>query len=331
MVLVAIVMGVMSVSEAPEVQVDNVPAKALFSEVQTTLADDLLQVLLGELDIAIASADFRGRSRALSLVTLHVAPEEHFGASLAIKFSNRDVKERVVELYLDEYTRMEITPSDGSEETNPWHSGEAGAEYLINLMTVAESTFDPRLHSLEVQILPVSGELRECYLAVAEPGETLRLVLEAQLGARKDQAANQDYLYYEKAGKPACFSLDGAFRILALMARESPHVLEARKDETLAFVETHAKHFAAPRSVSYRPEPQRLIWQDFHCRSSVLDVLELLGDENNVRLAEELTQDPPAIPADAFVGPRSYLLREPLELKEARVADLLRSRASAQR
>jgi len=321
----------MTACEASE-EFAEIPAKELFARIQTELDAEPLQVLLGEWDRLAASQDFRERDKALWLVATHVKARLFFGAGTAIKYSNEEIKARVVELYLEECARMDASLMERYEESAPSYSdpsygGEAGAEYLSDLMTVAESTFDPRLYEYEVRIMPVTGHMRECYLAVVKPDETLRIILNAHLGYRDGKKMNQDSLYFTKEGMSASLSLDEAFQVMALMKKESPEALREQKERVVEFVRMHALHFSAPRKVVYRDEPVRLCWPDFYCRGGAFDVLELLGDSRDLPFAEKLSQDLPDMPEKDFEeSPRHYLKRESLTEKACRVIPLLRSR-----
>jgi hypothetical protein len=322
------VFGFMATMAPPENPCEYPSARELFARIQTELEAEPLQVLLEEWDQLVASRDFRERDKALWLVATHVKARLFFGAGTAIKYSNEEIKARVVELYLDECARMDASPMEGDKESDPSYGGEAGWEYLSDLMTVAESTFDPRLYEYEVRIMPAAtGRLRESYLAVVNPDKTLHIILDAHLGYRDGKKMNQDSLYFTKEGMSASFLLDGAFRVMALMKKESPESLRKQKERVVEFVRVHALHFSAPRKEVYRDEPVRLCWHDFYCRGGAFDVLELLGDSRDLPFAEKLSQDLPDMPEKDFEeSPRHYLKRESLTEKARRVIPLLRSR-----
>ncbi|MGI6458996.1 MAG: hypothetical protein ACOX5J_02685 [Candidatus Hydrogenedentales bacterium] len=321
------VFGFTATMVPPENPCEYPSARELFARIQTELEAEPLQVLLGEWDRLVASRDFRERDKALWLVATHVKARLFFGAGTAIKYSNEEIKARVVELYLDECARMDASLMEGDKESGPLYGGEAGAEYLWALMTVAESTFDPRLYEYEVRTMPMGGLLRRSYLAVVNPDKTLHIILNAHLGYRDGKKMNQDSLYFTKEGMSASISLDGAFQVMALMKKESPEALQEQKERVVEFVRVHALHFSAPRKEVYRDEPVRLCWHDFYCRGGAFDVLELLGDSRDLPFAKKLSQDLPDMPEKDFEeSPRHYLKRESLTEKARRVIPLLRSR-----
>ena len=84
--------------------------------------------------------------------------------------------------------------------------------------------------------MPVTGHMRECYLAVVKPDETLRIILNAHLGYRDGKKMNQDSLYFTKEGMSASLSLDEAFQVMALMKKESPEALREQKERVVEFV-----------------------------------------------------------------------------------------------
>ena len=291
----------------------------------TALSQDELKPLLEEWDKAIESDRLQEKGKAIMKVANYVPENMRFRGSYVLRYSNPEIKDRIIDLYLRECAKANQPPPDVRSETNPWHGGEGGAEYMIFLMTMAESTFDPRIYETKLVLLGVSGDLRILYLATVNPERTLNLLLESKRGQRIGKRGHQDFFYH---GETAWgMSVDDAYSLLSLMSIQSPKVLRDNRDRVLAFVATHLKHYASPRSVCYRPEPVYLKGLDYDVRNGALDVLGLLGTSEDIKTVEDIIRDAPQIdPKRLNGGPRDR--REQIQQKGIRVIEQIRQRTA---
>ena len=109
------------------------------------------------------------------------------------------------------------------------------------------------------------------------------------------------------------------------MSIQSPKVLRDDRDRVLAFVAKHLKHYASPRKVKYKSTPVCLKWQDYDVRNGALDVLELLGTSEEVKIVENIIRDAPQIdPKRLNSGPRDR--REQIQQKGIRIIEQIRQR-----
>ena len=291
----------------------------------TALSQDELKPLLEKWDKAIESDELQEKGKVIMMVDNYVPKNMRFRGSRVLRYSNPELRERVIALYLKECAKYEALPPDVYSVTNPWNAGEFGAEYMIFLMTMAESTFDSRIYETELKGLGVVGDLRLLYLATVDAEKTLKYLFESKRGHRIGKRGHQDFFYH---GETAWgMSVDEAYSLLSLMTIQSPKVLTNYRDRVLAFVANHAKHFASPRRVPYRPEPVYLKWQDYDTRNGALDVLGLLGTAQDVKMVEHIISDAPQIdPKGLNGGPRDR--REQILQKGIRVIKQIRQRTA---
>jgi HEAT repeat protein len=289
----------------------------------TALSQDELKPLLEEWDKAIESDKLQEKGKAIMKLANYVPDNMRFRGSRVLRYSNPEIKERIIDLYLKECAKANQPPPDVASETNPWHGGDG--EYMIFLMTMAESTFDPRIYETKLDLLGVSGDLRILYLATVNPERTLNLLLESKRGHRISKTGHPDYFYYGDIAWG--MSVDDAYSLLSLMSIQSPKVLRDNRDRVLAFVATHLKHYASPRSVCYKPEPVYLKWQDYDVRNGALDVLGLLGTSEDIKTVEDIIRDSPQIdPKRLNGGPRDR--RDQIRQKGIRVIEQIRQRTA---
>jgi len=311
------------VSAAKQSEKPTSPVAAFFPSM-TMLAQEELKPLLEKWDKAVETDKLQEKSKVLMLVARCVPENMRFRGSYVLRYSNPEIKDRIIDLYLRECAKAnQPSPVDGKSETNPWHGGEG--EYMIFLMTMAESTFDPRIYETKLVLLGVSGDLRILYLATVNPERTLNLLLESKRGHRISKTGHPDYFYYGDIAWG--MSVDDAYSLLSLMSIQSPKVLRDDRDRVLAFVATHLKHYASPRSVCYRPEPVYLKWLDYDVRNGALDVLGLLGTSEDIKTVEDIIRDAPQIePKRLNGGPRDR--REQIQQKGIRVIEQIRQRTA---
>ena len=311
------------VSAAKQSEKPTSPVAAFFPSM-TMLAQEELKPLLEKWDKAIESDRLQEKGKVIMDVANYVPKGMRFRGSYVLRYSNPEIKDRVINLYLKECAKANQPSPDGRSETNPWHNGEA-VEYLVFLMTMAESTFDPRIYEMVLHPPDYLGELRTLYLASVHPERTLNFLLESKRGHRTGKKGHPDYFYHGEISWG--MSVDGAYSLLSLMSIQSPKVLRDNRDRVLAFVATHLKHYASPRSVCYRPEPVYLKWQDYDVRNGALDVLGLLGTSEDIKTVEDIIRDAPQIePKRLNGGPRDR--REQIQQKGIRVIEQIRQRTA---
>ena len=121
-------------------------------------------------------------------------------------------------------------------------------------------------------------------------------------------------------------SVEDAYLLLSLMSVQSPKNLISERDKVMAFVKDHVKHFASARKVDYRPEPVYLEGQDYDIRNYALDVLKLLGTEEDIKLVEEIIREAPVLDSKQLKGgPQNR--REQVKQKGESVIKLFRQKA----
>jgi hypothetical protein len=303
----------------------KVPAPVTpFFPPMSTLPQKELKPLLEEWDKAVESDRLREKGKAIMKVANYVPENMRFRGSYVLRYSNPEIKDRIIALYLRECAKAnQPSPVDGRSETNPWHSGDG--EYMIFLMTMAESTFDPRIYETKLVLLGVSGDLRILYLATVNPERTLNMLLESKRGHCISKTGHPDYFYYGDIAWG--MSVDDAYLLLSLMSIQSPKVLRNDRDRVLAFVATHLKHYASPRSVCYKPEPVYLKWQDYDVRNGALDVLGLLGTSEDIKTVEDIIHDAPQLDQKRLNGgPRDR--REQIQQKGIHVIEQIQQRTA---
>jgi len=305
-----------------QVQEEATPASPFFPDV-TTLPGVELQPLLEKWDAALEIEDYPERHYALPTVSRIVPQDMRFRGATVLRYDNPEIIDRVVNLFLEECVKHdEMTTEKQSKRNNPWHWAE-GAEYLYDLGSTAQSTFDPRIYKTVLN--PPGcylGGLRELYLATVNPEQTLAYLLESKRGGLTG-TGHPDY--FRHGSMAWGMSVDGAYTLLSLMTVQSPNVLRKHRGQVLEFVMTYIDHFRELREVSYKPELVYKRFDDYDVRNGALDVLELLGTADEVQLVEQIIRDvPPMEPEKLDGGPRNR--REQISEKGARVIELIRQR-----
>ena len=226
------------------------------------LPPEQLDKLLQKWDQLAHSDDLWDRSGALLLVLDEIPRGERFSRSYFCAFDNPEIIDRVVALFLEEVARVQSGEFDRPEIANTDHGG---AEDLMALAEVAESTFDPRLYDDMLHInLEFSQGLRNFYLATVNPERTL------------------DYLFNRKLNQTGFEGqVRRSFVILSYMTVESPQALRADRERAITFIAKHARYFAK----------MVLHGHDYYVRSDALDVLELVGSVTDVPLVKEIIHD----------------------------------------
>jgi hypothetical protein len=252
-----------------------------------TLSEEELEAFLAEWDQV--TVDFEAPPFAPPLPMAHVPKGMVFEDRDVLKYDNPEIQQRVVDLYL-------AAADECAKESSPLHKGEYAGEYLYTLATLAESTFSPRIYD-HVLKRPrgLVGGLRCLYLSVVNPQITLDTYMSASVGHRLGKLIHPGYFYCRTDGT-ALGDIQGAFRILAFMAELSPDTLAANRETVLSFVEKHARHYEKPITASYRPDRPYYRWrQDLRTREAALDVLQVLGEPEDIPLVEAVGLNLPGV------------------------------------
>ena len=106
------------------------------------LPPERLDMLLQKWDQLAHSEDLWDRDGALALVTDMIPRGGRFSGAFFCAFDNPEIIDRVVDLFLEEVTRVQSGRRTLAQGSNDHGDGE----YLMALAEVAESTFDPRLY-----------------------------------------------------------------------------------------------------------------------------------------------------------------------------------------
>ena len=262
------------------------------------LSPEELTPLLRKWDEAIAGDKFREKDDVLGKVSGRVPEGMRYAGRPFLYYSNPEIRDRVIGLYLKEGARAEAGEpiSADADEIFSHPESEGGAEYLIFLSTVAESTFDPRIYEAVLLGLGLTGDFRQLYLATVNAETTLDLLSEAkpgphgriQRGANIGKRGHPLHLYHSEFAE---MSVADAYEILTLMTAQSPEALRTKRSQVLAFVAKHAKHFATPHKLSYEPKPVYFQWPDYDVRNAALDIVGFLGTSAEVSLVEEIIRD----------------------------------------
>ncbi len=289
-----------------------------------TLSQEELKPLLEKLDKAIESKLIEEKYKVLLEIAHYIIEKNfRFSGCYVLAYNNPEIIDRVVTLYLTECAKpmdMELSP------TNPWYYAKDGEGLYEELfMSFAESTFDPRIYETVLSPPKYFGGLRLLYLATVNPEKTLNFLLESKRGQRVGKQGHPDYFYHGEVSWG--MSVSQAYTLLSLMCVQASQVLISNRDRVMSFVKTHIKHFASPRIVSYKPEPVYLKLKDYNVRNGALDVLKLIGKEEDIELIEEIIKDAPVLDSKQLKGgPRDR--REQLQQKGIRVIEQIRERTA---
>ena len=266
------------------------------------LSPEELVPLLREWDEAIVRDKFRDKADVLGKVAGSVPKDMRYAGKYFLYYSNPEIRDRVIALYLQDVAREEAGEpiSADADEIFSQPESEGGAEYLIFLSTLAESTFDPRIYEAVLLGLGLTGDFRELYLATVNAERTLDLLSEAkpgphgriQWGANIGKRGHPHHLYHSEFAE---MSVDDAYEILTLMIGQSPKALRAKRTPVFSFIANTVKHFAKPHKLSYEPKPVYFRWYDYDVRSAALDVIGFLGTAAEVPLVEEIIRDAPKV------------------------------------
>jgi hypothetical protein len=267
------------------------------------LSPEELAPLLQEWDEAIAGDKFRDKDDVLGKVKGRIPKGMHYAGRYFLYYSNPEIRDRVIALYLKEGAREEAGQpiSADANEVFRHPESEGGAEYLIFLSTLAESTFDPRIYEAVLLGLGLTGDFRELYLATVNAERTLDLLSEAKpgpegrilRGKNTGKEGHPEYFYHNEFD--IMLTVVGAYDILSLMVAQSPEALRAKRSQVLSFIANTVKHFAKPHKLSYEPKPVYFRWYDYDVRSAALDIVGFLGTVTEMRLVEEIIRDAPKV------------------------------------
>ena len=267
------------------------------------LSPEELAPLLRKWDEAIAGDIFREKDDVIWRVSGRVPKGMHYAGRYFLYYSNPEIRDRVIALYLKEGAREEAGQpiSADANEVFRHPESEGGAEYLIFLSTLAESTFDPRIYEAVLLGLGLTGDFRELYLATVNAERTLDLLSEAKpgpegrilRGKNTGKEGHPEYFYHNEFD--IMLTVVGAYDILSLMVAQSPEALRAKRSQVLSFIANTVKHFAKPHKLSYEPKPVYFRWYDYDVRSAALDIVGFLGTVTEMRLVEEIIRDAPKV------------------------------------
>ncbi len=266
------------------------------------LSPEELAPLLRKWDEAIAGDIFREKDDVIWRVSGRVPEGMRYAGKYFLYYSNPEIRDRVIALYLQDVAREEAGEpiSADADEIFSQPESEGGAEYLIFLSTLAESTFDPRIYEAVLLGLGLTGDFRQLYLATVNAERTLDLLSEAkpgphgriQRGANIGKRGHPHHLYHSEFAE---MSVDDAYEILTLMIGQSPKALRAKRTPVFSFIANTVKHFATPHKLSYEPKPVYFRWYDYDVRSAALDIVGFLGTVTEMRLVEEIIRDAPKV------------------------------------
>lgn len=315
----------LSVAQAEQVTASE-PNEPNFLPPMKTLSQEELKPLLEKLDKAIESKLIEEKYKVLLEIAHYIIEKNfRFSGCYVLAYNNPEIIDRVVTLYLTECAKpmdMELSP------TNPWYYAKDGEGLYEELfMSLAESTFDPRIYETVLSPPEYFGGLRLLYLATVNPEKTLNILFESTLGVRMGKPINPpDSFYHDKMTMG--LSVNDAFTaLLSLMCVQAPQVLIGNRDRVMSFVKTHIKHFASPRIVSYKSEPVYLKINDYDVRNGALDILKLLGTAEDVKVVEDIIRDAPVLDSKQLKGgPRDR--REQIQQKGIRVIEQIRQRTA---
>ena len=304
----------------------------------SVLSPEELAPLLQEWDRAIESDKFYDKAGVVAKVTGMIPRGKRFGGDYYLRYSNPEIIDRVIALYLKDSTRHAAGQpiSINANEIFKHPESEGGAEYMFALTAIAKSTFDPRIYETVLLFNSgFTGDFEDLYLATVNPKRTLDLLFESKRGphGRITQGANAgkpghpDRFYHDEIGG---ISVDGAYTLLSLMGIQSPAALRAERARALSFVGKHVKHFAAPRKVSYRPEPVYFRGQDYRVRSAALDTVGFLGTATEVKLVEEIIRDAREVDLEQLRSFRRLDRYEQIREKGLRIIEQIRQRSPSE-
>lgn len=295
------------------------------------LSPEELAPLLQEWNQAIESNEFYDKAGVVAKVTGIIPEGRPFEGDYYLHYSNPEIIDRVIALYLKDSARQAA-----GQPIVPDATGEGSAEYMMGLTSIAESTLDPRIYETVLLFESgFSGDFRNLYLATVNPKRTLGVLFESKRGphgritqgANAGKPGNPDYFYHNEIGG---ISVDRAYTLLSLMCIQSPVALRAERARALSFVEKHVKHFAAPRKMSYRPEPVYFQWHDYRVRSAALDTVGFLGTSTEVKLVEEIIRDARDVDLGRLRSARKLNPYEQIREKGLRIIEQIRQRSPSE-
>lgn len=280
----------------------------------THLSGGELSPLLEKWDRYVASDDLTSRGHAIMMVEQYVErPYVYYGARV-LRYKNPEIKDRVVALYLRECAKPGFPAIEG---------GEGGHEYMELLMTVAESTMDPRIWDYE--LVTSLGDLRSFYLASVNADRTLEYLLESKCGVRPkgdNWPVVNPHSFYHASPKFA-LAITNAFTLLSMMSTQSPKAIQDKREKVLAFVKEHHAHFTSLRPEAHPVAPEGEA--DYEVRNGALDVLALIGGKADVELVQDIMRGAPVVDLKR-VNSRIKIAREQVAEKGMRIIQLIRYR-----
>ncbi|MDE0299077.1 MAG: hypothetical protein OXN17_10625 [Candidatus Poribacteria bacterium] len=304
------------------------------------LSQEELEPILQAWDEAVESGTFYDYNIALSSVT-ETTPKDvvvaghYLGGTYFLPFSNPEIIERVIDYYFAVTADREANPS--------YHSYPRGGSdtqfttHIEALADIAESTFDPQIYEV---VLRDRGRIfsgfRNLYLAIVNPEKTLNFLFESKTGTLAPNAKEGNFDYFYHQGKTRWgMSVERAFTILSVMAKQSPNSLRIERERTLGFVARYAKHYAKPRKAALSVA-RSLNAHDYYLRFCAMDVVDLLGTADDAALVEQLIRDAREVDLAkmqqelAVFGRR---LENPEQIRDIglRMIDVLHRRSSSER
>jgi len=254
---------------------------------------------------ATQADDWRASSKALH----RVIRRDYVTGIVSLRYSNQEIKDAVVDLYLLEAAKKKELPSKENPWGNPWHGGEGGAEYITALATVAEATLSPRIYDVELFGKIWMGELQPHYLARVHPAKTLDIILRAVPGfvpthflaikledVTLEVSENRENFFASfvrddpptRAGLLTVFDYEEPFFILSEMRSTAPDLLKKHEEEIHQFVKANVFHFSPSSST---PSPPR----DYRVRNYALDLYEFWKDPAYIPDVKNLIYSAPKI------------------------------------
>lgn len=270
----------------------------------------------GEADALVAKLDewiSRSPYIDLSLVSVQVPENMVFANKLVIRYSNPEIQQRIIDLYLK-------VCSFDEEQRKVF--GEEGFDYLEMLATVAESTLSPRIYDRQIKPFPFNaGVLHEFYLATVDPSKTLDVFFSATVGARLGKRMHPCYLYASDDGV-GLGDVTSACKTLSYMAALHPEVLQApRSRDVVIFIARNAAQYTLP-SGDVQVWQHDWIW-DCRTRTYALDALSVVAHWDDRAVVEFIGLSIPVYgpyPAGELEFARA---RDDLKHKAAQIMDRL--------
>jgi len=238
--------------------------------------------------LALFIAEYQYR---LSMSVESAVKAEQTGATEEQKrlwLRNREREQRLLAQSIDTHGNL-FTPLAMNPEGRT--KGEREMDYLDLLATAAESTFAAEIYA-EVWGFPASGELRVGYLVESDPARTLQELLGSEAGFTLDGKEYAGEVLFTGGG----FSLFicTAFEVVQRICERHPALAGNQAHDIRRFAHAHALYFGPKGKPAYREI------DDFMLRQAALQILSLLGNDDDIPFVQELAKNPPEKRPPAF-------------------------------